>query len=63
MTLEFSLVVQRPHIRDEFDEELLQWSRAVLMYCDTQKRSTAIQSVLSEIDLNCIDGKFQCFHV
>jgi len=49
MTTEFGAVMQRPDIRNEFDEELLKWSRAVMNYCrKTQAQCAAIMKILDE---------------
>ena len=56
MTQEFALVMQRPNIREEFDDDLLIWSKAIITYCrNTQKRSSAIQLVLSDSDFADLD--------
>ena len=57
MTQEFALVMQRPNIKEKFDDDLLIWSKAIITYCqNTQKRSSAIQFVLGDsrfADLDC----------
>lgn len=51
MTLEFGLVMQRPNIREEFDDELYFWSKAIIDYCSVaQKKCAAIQAVLKTLD-------------
>ena len=41
--------MQRPSIRDEFDEEIILWSKAIVSYCKTtQTKATAIQSVIDD---------------
>ena len=41
--------MQRPSIREEFDEELIVWSKAIVSYCKTtQTKAAAIQSVIDE---------------
>ena len=32
--LEFELVMQRKHIREEFGEQLIIWSKATILYCN-----------------------------
>ena len=39
MTLEFGLVMQRPNIREEFDDELYIWSKAIINYCKTTQKN------------------------
>jgi len=49
MTAEFGAVMQRPEIREQFDDELVLWSRAILQYCRaTQTQCTAIKKILDE---------------
>jgi hypothetical protein len=61
MTIEFELIVQRKGVREEFDEELLLWTTAILNYCkNTQTKSTPIKKILSKIEdfeceYNCIN--------
>ena len=56
MTQEFALVIQRRNIREEFDDDLLIWSKAIITYCrNTQKRSSAIQLVLGDNDFVHLD--------
>ena len=54
MTFEFGLVMQRPGIKEDFDDELVLWSKAAINYCKiTQKKSSAIQIVVGDTDLDC----------
>ena len=63
MTQEFALVMQRPNIREEFDDDLLMWSKAIITYCrNTQKRSSAIQLVLSQGDSDFADLDCESLH-
>lgn len=56
MTIEFGLVLPRDNMREEFDEELLLWSKSVISYCrKTQKSTTSIQTLVDNID--DMDGK------
>ena len=49
MTFEFGLILQREGIREEFDEEIVSWSKAIIGYCrNTQTKSTAIQLVIKD---------------
>ena len=51
MSLEFGLVMERPNIREEFDDELYFWSKAIISYCNvSQKKCVAIQAVLKTLD-------------
>lgn len=34
--LEFELTMQRPNLKNEFDEELVLWTKAVVLYCCVQ---------------------------
>ena len=44
--------MQRPDIKEELDEKLELWCKSVISYCKkTQKKSTAIQQVIKEVDL------------
>ena len=46
--------MQDQNIQERFDEELLLWCKAILCYCkDTQKRSTAIQTLVGDGDFDC----------
>ena len=50
MSLEFGLVMERPNIREEFDDELYFWSKAI-SYCNvSQKKCVAIQAVQKTLD-------------
>ena len=55
MALEFGLVMERPDIKEEFDEQLELWCKAAITYCKkTQVKSTAIQRVISGADFECM---------
>ena len=48
--------MQRRGLKNEFDEELVLWFRAVVSYCKkTCTKSTSIQSLIKDVD-NC-----ECF--
>ena len=55
--IEFELTMQRPNLKNEFDEELVLWSKAVVSYCKkTCKKSTAIQKLVKDVkdaDVDC----------
>ena len=52
--LEFELTMQRHDLKDGFDEELVLWSKAVVSYCKkTCTRSTAIQALVGDTDIDC----------
>lgn len=52
--LEFELTMQRPNLKDEFDEELVLWTKAVVKYCKRAcTRSTAIQKLVKDVDVDC----------
>ena len=55
MTQEFALVIQQPNIREEFDDELLAWSKVIITYCQNSIRSSAIQLVLGDSDFADLD--------
>ena len=39
--------MQRPDIRETFEADLIFWSKAIIMYCETtQMRSTAIKKLI-----------------
>ena len=58
MSLEFGLILNRENIRDEFYEEVLLWAKAVISYCQcTQKRSSAIQHIVSDCEFDDIECK------
>lgn len=41
-------------MKEEFDEELILWSKGVLMYCKQScLKCTAIQAVVKGTDVNC----------
>jgi hypothetical protein len=47
---EFSQILQK-NVRESFDDELLNWSRAVIAYTkETQPNSTQLQKVVSGIE-------------
>jgi hypothetical protein len=50
VTFEFGLILQRQGVREEeFDEELVSWSKAIIgYYKTTQTKSTAIQFVIKD---------------
>ena len=59
--LEFELTMQRPNLKNEFDEELILWSKAVVSYCKkTCKKSTAIQKLVKDVDVDCKFIKLLC---
>ena len=39
MSLEFGLVMERPNIREEFDDELYFWSKAIISYCNVSQKN------------------------
>jgi len=44
--------MQRPNLKDEFDEALILWSRAVVIYCKKAcMKSAAIQSLVKDVDV------------
>jgi len=50
--VEFQLIMQRPEIKEEFDEEFILWSKAVVNYCKKKcTKTTAIQKLVKDIDL------------
>lgn len=52
--LEFELTMQRQELKNEFDEELVLWSKAIVTYCrKTIKKSTSIQKLVKDVDVNC----------
>lgn len=52
--LEFELIMQRHDLKDEFDEELVLWSRAVVSYCKRAcTKSAAIQALVGDVDIDC----------
>ena len=51
MKYEFELVMQRSNMKEEFDEHLLMWSKAILYYCKKKcKTTTAIQTLVKNVD-------------
>jgi len=52
--LEFELTMQRPNLKDHFDEEFLLWSKATISYCKKScKKTTAIQKLVKDVDVEC----------
>ena len=52
--LEFELVMQGKHIKEEFDEQLIIWSKATILYCKNRcTKTTAIQSLVKNVDVHC----------
>jgi len=50
--VEFQLIMQRPEIKEEFDEEFILSSKAVVNYCKKKcTKTTAIQKLVKDIDL------------
>ena len=46
--------MQRNNLKENFDEQLILWSKAIILYCKkTCTKSTAIQSLIKEIDVEC----------
>ena len=56
--LEFELIMQRPSMKDEFDNDLDNWAKAIIVYAQRNcTRIAAIQSIAKDVDLEC---KFAC---
>jgi len=52
--VEFELIMQRPNLKNEFDEELVFWTKAVVKYCKRAcTRLTAIQKIVKNVDVDC----------
>lgn len=46
--------MQRPDMRNEFDEALILWAKAVIIYCKKAcVKSMAIQSLVKNINIDC----------
>ena len=46
--------MQRSNLKGEFDEELVLWTKAIVNYCKkTCGRSTAIQKLVKDVDVEC----------
>ena len=39
-------MTQKTSLRDDFEEEYLKWSSAILLYCRTQTANTAVQAAI-----------------
>ena len=52
--LKFELILQRPDLKNGFDEELILWSKAVIIYCKVAcKNMTSIQKLVKDVDMEC----------
>ena len=52
--LEFELIMQRSNLKDEFDEELILWSKAVVTYCKAAcRKMTFVQKLVKDVDMDC----------
>ena len=57
--MEFQLILQRPNIQEDFNEQFLEWCQAIIQYCkETQTSCTAIQSIVKRVDVD--EGNRQC---
>lgn len=52
--MEFELTMQNPELKDQFDEEFISWSKAIVNYCKSKcTESTAIQKLVKDTDVDC----------
>ena len=52
--IEFEMIMQRPELKDQFDEEFIVWSKAVVNYCKKRcTKSTAIQKLVKDMNVEC----------
>ena len=46
--------MQRPNMKNEFDEELISWAKAIIVYCKKScLESVAIQSIVKDVNIYC----------
>ena len=46
--------MQKPELKDMFEEEFVLWSKAIINYCKKKcTKSTAIQKLVKDIDVDC----------
>jgi len=46
--------MQKSDLKDLFDEEVILWSKAIVNYCKKKcSKSTAIQKLVKDIDIDC----------
>lgn len=58
-TQEFGLIIDRPNVREQFDEDFMKWAVAVIKYSkETQVKNSAIQMVVSQHSEDSSAGKF-----
>ena len=59
-TQEFGLIIDRPNVREHFDEDFMKWAVAVIKYSkETQVKNSAIQMVVSQYSEDTSAGKFK----
>lgn len=52
--LEFEQIMQRPSMKEEFDEDFLNWAKAVILYAQRScTKFTAVQSIVKNVDVEC----------
>ena len=55
-TLEFGLIMQHSEIKDEFDEKIVSWAKAIMLYSKQScMKTTAIKKIIDTTDfkLSC----------
>ena len=46
--------MQRPNMKNEFDEALISWTKAIVVYCKKAcLHSVAIQSLVKDVNIYC----------
>jgi len=52
--LEFGINMQRPGIKEEFDEVIIPWSKAIMLHCKQScMKTTAIKKTVEDFQLSC----------
>jgi len=52
--IEFEIIMQRPDLKEHFDEEFILWSKAVVYYCKKKcTRMSTIQKLVKDMNVEC----------
>lgn len=54
--MEFGLIMQRSEIKEEFDEQIISWAKAIMLYSKQScMKTTAIKKIVeaTDFELNC----------
>lgn len=52
--MEFELIMQRPRMKEEFDDDFVDWAKAIIVYAQRNcTKLTAVQSIVKDVDVQC----------